>query len=357
MKFAKNIESHDTVSHGGPYSIKNQDSKILDFSSNVNPLGIPNSIKKSLKSYMKKIPTYPDHDSGKLKEKLAKYLNLSVNNLVVGNGATEIIYDFCRATITKSTKILIAVPTFGEYEAASSLCGVNPKFFKTMNLQADLKKFMQKIPRNGIVFVCNPNNPTGVMLSKNSMAQIIRAAKVKSTLVFVDECFIELTLTKNQSVIDMVPKFENLFVLRSLTKSFGLAGLRLGYGIGNPKLVSILNKIKIPWSVNGLAQEAGLVALDDKTFLAKTQRLVKNESVFLKNSISKMDGFSCFDTKTNFILIKTKQPSKLVQKKLLHKNVLVRDCSNFKGLDTHYIRIAIKTHKENQILLKALKTL
>lgn len=357
MKFAKNIEFHRAVHHGGPYSIDKQNSKILDFSSNVNPLGTPNSVKKSLKSFVKKIPTYPDHDSTRLKEKLAKYLGLSTNRLMVGNGATEIIYDFCRATIGKSTKVLIAVPTFGEYEAASLLCGAKPQFFKTMDLQADLQKFIQKIPKKGVVFLCNPNNPTGTMISKSSMIQIIKTAKAKSALVFVDECFIELTKKHNETVIALVSKFENLFVLRSLTKSFGLAGLRLGYGVGSKKLTSILNRIKIPWSVNGLAQIAGISALSDKTFLAKTQNLLEKESLFLQNSISKLSGFSCYDTQTNFILIKTKQESKLVQKKLLRKNILVRDCSNFKGLDSHYIRIAVKTHKENQMLLRALQTL
>lgn len=344
------------VRHGGPYSVKNTSPKILDFSSNVNPLGAPNSVRKSLKPHLGKVTTYPDHDSIVLKNKIAKYLGVSVNNLVVGNGATEIIYDFCRATIDRS-KVLVAIPTFGEYEAASSLCGAKLGFFKTMNLESDLEEFIQKIPRNGIVFICNPNNPTGVLISKNSMMQIIRVAKAKSTFVFVDECFMELTQKQNQSLVDQVSKFENLFVLRSLTKSFGLAGLRLGYGIGSKNLASILNKIKIPWSVNGLAQEAGLAALYDENFLAKTQNLVKTESSFLKNSISKLDGFYCYDTATNFILIKTRQSAKLIQKKLLSKNILVRDCSNFRGLDSHHIRIAIKTHKENQRLLEALKTL
>lgn len=346
MKLAKNTLFHDVVKHGGPYSVDYKQ-KVLDFSSNVNPLGYPNTVKLDLK----KISTYPDHHSTKLKQVLSKYLKISQNNIVIGNGATEIIYDFCRAI--SSTRVLIVSPTFGEYEAASKLYGDKPGFFVTMHLQADLEKFMQKIPKNGIVFVCNPNNPTGELLSKISMAQIIKAAKSKSCMVFVDECFMELTQTPNQSVLDLVPKFDNLFVLRSLTKSFGLAGLRLGYGIGSKPLVSVLNKIKIPWSVNGLAHQAGITALSDKKFLAKTRNLIKSESTFLTNSISKIDGFSCIETKTNFILIKTKQPAKTIQKKLLGKNILVRDCSNFRGLGPHYIRIAVKTRKENKKLVSA----
>jgi threonine-phosphate decarboxylase len=300
-----------------------------------------------------KISTYPDHHSTKLKQAISKYLRVQTPNITIGNGATEIIYDFCRA-VSKS-KVLIISPTFGEYEAASRLCGSKPEFFATLNLESDLEQFIQKIPKNGLVFVCNPNNPTGELVPKQSMEKIIKSAKAKSALVFVDECFIELTQTPNQSVIAMIPKYHNLFVLRSLTKSFGLAGLRLGYGVGNKNLIAILNKIKVPWSVNGLAHQAGLAVLSDKTFLAKTRRLIKTESKFLINSISNIDGFSCLDSATNFILIKTRQSAKQVQKKLLRKNILVRDCSNFRNLDTNYIRIAVKTHKENQKLVSALE--
>lgn len=356
MKLAKSARFHKQVRHGGLFSVKNLNSKILDFSSNVNPLGYPNSVKKSIQNNIKKIPLYPDHNSSELKEKLAKHLDVSTNNLVVANGATEIIYDFCRVMIDKSP-VLIAIPTFGEYESASKLCGAKLQFFKTMNLESDLMRFIQKIPKSGLVFLCNPNNPTGTIMQKKSIIQIVKAAKARSSVVFVDECFIELTQHMHESVIDQISKFDNLFVLRSLTKSFGLAGLRLGYGVGNKNLSSVLNKIKIPWSVNGLAQEAGLAALSDETFLAKTQNLIKTESKFLINSISKMNNFSCFDTATNFILINTYQRANLVQKKLLQKNILVRDCSNFRGLSSNYIRIAVKTRRDNQKLVKALRTL
>lgn len=355
MKFAKNIATHAQTPHGGLYSIKNPSSKIIDFSSNVNPFGYPPSVKKL--KWTAKISVYPDQTSLRLRKKLGKYLRTRVENLVVGNGATEIIHNFCRATITKNTPVLLAVPTFGEYEAAARLCNAKLLFFKTMDLAEDLLGFVQKIPKNGIVFVCNPNNPTGVLLQKNSILKIIKDAKTKNTLVFVDECFIELSQQPNQSIVNEVSRFENLFVLRSLTKSFGLAGLRIGYGIGNKKLVSILNNIKIPWNVSGLAQEAAILALSDVNFVAKTRKLIKAESDFLRKSISKLDGFFCFETSTNFILIKTNTNSQILQKKLLKKNILIRDCSTFKGLGKHYVRIAIRTHKENLKLLKALEEL
>lgn len=356
MKFAKNITTHTLVPHGGIYSIKNPNSAIVDFSSNVNPLGYPLSVKKLLKSYASKIQIYPDHNSTKLKKQLSMYLEVPHTSIIVGNGATEIIYNFCRTVIVKNTPVLISIPTFGEYEAAVRLCEGKPRFFKTMNLEQDLSKFVKKIPKNGVIFICNPNNPTGTLISKKAVIQITKSAKTKNALVFVDECFIELTQTPQQSVVDQTQNVDNLFVLRSLTKSFGLAGLRIGYGVGNKKTVSAMDKIKIPWSVNGLAQEAAIAALSEKTFLARTRKLIKKESTFLKKSISKLGNFS-FETSTNFILIKTKVSSKHLQKKLLQKNILIRDCSTFRGLNQNYIRIAVKTHKENLKLVKALETI
>ena len=122
-----------------------------------------------------------------------------------------------------------------------------------------------RIWRNGCVFVCNPNNPTGTILSKKQLTKIISSAKRKSCLVFVDECFIELVPQSNQSVLNLVKRYDNLFVLRSLTKSFGLAGIRIGYAGSSKQIIDILQKIKIPWSVNALAQEAGIIAIKNKS--------------------------------------------------------------------------------------------
>lgn len=344
------------MSHGGLYSIKNPDHSIVDFSSNVNPLGFPVPVKKLLKTGLQKIPVYPDPNSTKLRYHLSKYIKVPIDNLVIGNGATEIIYNFCQAVISKNTPVLIPVPTFGEYESAVRLCGGKIEFFKTMNLNDNLSNFIKKIPKNGCVFICNPNNPTGTLIPKDTMLQILHAAKSRSTMVFVDECFMELTQNPKESLFDHM-NVGNLFILQSLTKSFGLAGLRVGYGIGDKKIISILHNIKIPWNVSGLSQEAAVLALSDKNFLSKTRNLIKKEHNFLKNSITKLNGFSCLDSSTNFILIKTSTKSKTLQKKLLKKNILIRDCSTFRGLDERYIRIAIKTHKENAKLLAALEEL
>ncbi|MDX1441816.1 MAG: threonine-phosphate decarboxylase CobD [Nitrosopumilaceae archaeon] len=348
------LASHKPVRHGGVYSISEPSSEILDFSSNINPLGPPQKVNKTIKKNLETLSIYPDPESKFLRKLLQKYTKTPISQIVVGNGATEIIYNFCNSFLSKKTSVLIPIPTFGEYEAASTLSGARMKFFKTMDLNKNLEEFVLKIPRNGCIFICNPNNPTGKLLAKNKMKIILDSAKKKNSFVFVDECFIELVPNYNESIISLVKKYSNLFVLRSLTKSFGLAGIRIGYGIGSEKMIKILNKIKIPWNVSGLAQHAAIAALSNTNHLDKSKRIIQDELNYLKSKITRLDNFECIDSTTNFILIKSKIDSSILQKKLLKKKILIRDCSNFRGLDNSYIRVAVKTRKENQRLIKAM---
>jgi len=311
-------------------------------------------VRRYLKKQLGTISEYPDSNSESLRKSIQWYTKIPHQQIVIGNGATEIIYNFCQAFLNKKTPVLIPIPTFGEYEAAARLAGCNISFFKTMNLENDIDDFIAKIPKNSCIFVCNPNNPTGTILSKRKLQKIIQTAKKKSAIVFVDESFIELVVDSKESVIKLVKKYNNLFVLRSMTKSFGLAGIRVGYGISSKQIISVLNKLKIPWNVSGLAQYAAGAALCSTLYLDKTRKIIKKESKYLRNSISKIDGFECHDAAANFILIKTKQKSKSIQKKLLKKKILIRDCSTFRGLSANYIRVGIKTRKENQKLIQAL---
>lgn len=354
IRTKSSIFKHSPISHGGRFSGGNQQIDVLDFSSNTSPAGMPSSVKFAMGKRLDEMEHYPDTDSINLISSLKKYTGLSDFHIVVGNGAIEILYNFCN-TFLSQKRVLIPTPTFSEYESASKLADCKFTFFKTMNLSENLDSFISKIPINGCVFVCNPNNPTGTILSKKQLTKIISTAKKKSSFVFVDECFIELVPESSQSVINLIKKYDNLFVLRSLTKSFGLAGIRIGYGVGSKPVIKILKKIKIPWSVNALAQEAAIVAIKNKSHLTKSKLLVKKESNFLKKKIAEIPGFECHDSSTNFILIKTKQDSTKIQKKLLKHKILIRDCKNFRGLNNHYIRIAVKSHKDNLKLVDAME--
>lgn len=352
----RNISNHTTVQHGGIYSAGlHHDSKIIDFSSNVNPLGFPSLVKNVIKKNVALLSTYPDPNSKKLRTDLERYIGIAANQIVVGNGATEIIYNFCKAFVRKNSKAVIPIPTFGEYEAAARLAGGQISFLKTMNLNEHISDLKDSITNRNSLFVCNPNNPTGVLIPKKNMLKILESAHQKSVLVFVDECFIEMVPESDESLVDNACEFDNLFILRSLTKSFGLAGLRVGYGIGSKKVVDVLQRIKIPWNVNGLAQKAASAVLSNKSHLEKTRKLIKSELNFLTNSISKMPNFACYPSSTNYMLLKSKLNSKIIQKKLLEKKILIRDCSNFHGLNNKFIRIAVRTHSENMKLVRALE--
>ena len=152
---------------------------IIDFSSNVNPLGCHPGVKKFLKKQLKLISTYPDSDSSSLRSNLKWYTGLNESQILVGNGATEIIYNFTRAFLNEKTNVLIPIPTFSEYEKASRLSGCKINFYKTFNLNEDIDGFLKSIPKNGAVFVCNPNNPTGVLVKKSNMIKIIKNAQKK----------------------------------------------------------------------------------------------------------------------------------------------------------------------------------
>ena len=351
------IIRHIPVVHGGKNTLQNTDPSIIDFSSNISPIGVPISVKKILKKNIENIKNYPDFSSSAVISSLKKYTQLEKSNLLVGNGAIEIIYNFCFAFLSKKTKILIPIPTFQEYETAAKLNNCQISYFKTMNLSKNLNQFISKIPKNGCIFICNPNNPTGKLLEKNQSLQIIKEAKKLSTIVFVDECFIEMVPKSNESIISYVKKYDNLFVLRSLTKSFALPGIRIGYAASSKNMIEILQKIKIPWSVNSLAQDAANIALKNKSHLTKSNLIIKKELSYLTNKINKLDGFDCNKSFTNFILIKTKKNSTNLQKKLLRQKILVRDCKNFRGLNNHHIRIAVKSHKDNLKLVKALENI
>ncbi len=348
------IRSHRPVAHGGRYPVGAHDPDIVDFSSNVSPAGMPASVRSTLRKRLGAVLDYPDPSSSDLVRGLARYTGLPESRILAGNGAVEIIYNFCTA-FASGRSVLIQAPTFGEYEAACRLAGSKISRFRSMNIAYDIRRFISKIPKDGCVFVCNPNNPTGTILTKQQMLKIISAAGKRSALVFVDECFIELVPESDESVLSLTKRHDNLFVLRSLTKSFGLAGIRIGYAASSKDVISALNSMKIPWSVNALAQEAGLAAVRSKSHLAKSRRIIKRESGFLKSRIAKIPGLECHDTSTNFILIRTRQDSTKLQKRLLRHKVLIRDCKNFPGLDNHYVRIAVRSHGDNLKLVRALE--
>ncbi len=344
----------NACSHGGVYSV-NPKLVRVDCSSSVNPLGTPKKaiavIQKNAKSLAQ---MYPDPECRELKKSLSRYLRVDQEWIIVGSGAIEIIYWFAR-TFAKS-RVVIPAPTFCEYELASHKAGAGVTLVPLHDFELGADKIIEKAKGADAVFLCNPNNPTG-MLATRQIKKIIESVD-SSTKILLDECFIELIDNPDaNSMIGRIREFDNLVILRSLTKSFGLAGLRVGYSVCNPALGGKLSADKIPWNVNGLAQAAGVAALADKKYLPRARAIVRKERKFLHDSISKLKSFSPSRSDANYFLVRLQgRNSAQFRNALLKKTgVLVRDCSTFTGMGSQHVRVAVKARKENLRLLKALE--
>lgn len=340
-------------SHGGIYSVDHRQVRV-DCSSSVNPLGAPKkAIKVIEKGAATLAPIYPDPECRALRESLARNIGTTVNRIAVGNGAVEIIHWFAQAFAKR--RVVIPAPTFCEYELASQRADSSITFVPLApDFRLDGGAVIDAAKGADAIFLCNPNNPTG-LLTTSEIKKIIKSVD-NSVRIMLDECFIELA-DKVDTLVGMVNDHDNLVVLRSLTKSHGLAGLRVGYSVSSQDLVEKLSAFRVPWNVNGLAQAAGIAAISDRTHVTRAARFVKKEKKFLYNKIRKMQSFMPLESDANYFLVRLNgHGSTEFRDQLLKKTgVLVRDCSTFTGMGSQHIRIAVKRHRENLAVLKALE--
>jgi threonine-phosphate decarboxylase len=360
MKSMMNSRPNQDCFHGGVYSV-NPALVQFDFSSNVNPLGISKDLlNKVCRELGSLCTTYPDPSCKELKNSILDYLGLELDPtwLLIGNGATELIHIFARTFIRK--KVVISAPTFCEYELSAKRSGAKIKFIPLKNWEHDPELILKESKEGcDAVFLCNPNNPTGI-LSTVSVRKVIENID-PDTQIFIDECFIELVegTRKKNSMIEMVSDYKNLVILRSMTKSFSLAGIRLGYCVCNPKLINLMLGNSISWSVNGVAQKLGMLVLKDRSYLNKSKMLIRRERNYMISELKKMTKFSPIPSDVNFFLIDVSDQNSIEMRNYLlnNKGILVRDCSTFTGMGQKHIRVAVKKHIENAILIDALRSM
>ncbi|MCK5256078.1 MAG: aminotransferase class I/II-fold pyridoxal phosphate-dependent enzyme, partial [Deltaproteobacteria bacterium] len=264
--------------HGGniaeisrKYNLKAE--TIIDFSSNINPLGYPGALQNILRKEENCIATYPDSDSTELRKEIAKRIDSDLRTILVGNGSTELIYLIPR--VIKPKCALISAPTFSEYEKSLLPIKCELRLFPLKekdNFKVHIDTVTSLLPKIDILYLCNPNNPTGKVVCRKDLIFLLKKLKNKKIMLILDEAFIELT--EENSLVDIAPCSNNLFILRSLTKFFGLPGLRIGYGIGAGKLMDELEKFRQPWPVNIFAQAAGTRLIQDKEFKKKSKELL-----------------------------------------------------------------------------------
>lgn len=353
---------------GIPYS------EVLDFSASINPLGVPKSVMAAIKDSMRILGSYPDPEATQLRLEIARHINVDSGTILCGNGSTELIYLVVRAL--KPERVLIPVPTFSEYErAVKSLQALNKEaldltyFFlwEKDGFRLDADKFINAMSGSDkaatyrsslmtsadMVFLCNPNNPTGRLLGKEDMTKIAEAAKRLKCYLVVDEAFIDFT--PQFSLVKEVENNPYLIVLRSLTKFYALSGLRIGYGVIPLKLMDIIKGHKEPWTVNTPAQEAGMAALNDIAYRSETFKVMGMEKKTMEDGLRVLK-IGYFPSEANFYLLKMRN-AKQVTASLRRKGIMVRDCSNFMGLDDTYLRVAVRSNRENMRLLKELSRL
>ncbi|MEL7562130.1 histidinol-phosphate transaminase [Dehalogenimonas sp. 4OHTPN] len=340
--------------HGGPNYAEFErlgirPEEVIDFSSNSNPY--PFRLDFSIDDVV--IDHYPDSDSTDLRRLIAAENGVKPSNVIVGSGSMEVIRLIAQAYLSQSDRVLICKPTFGEYEIACRIAGAQvidlwaeERFcfrFDARRVAALIQNLQTKA-----VFICNPNNPTGQYLSLSEIEHVLEVNP--SCLLVLDEAYI--AFTKNSWDSMDLHSHRNLVIIRSMTKDYALAGLRLGYAIADESIIANLEKVKPPWNVNAIAQRAGIQALRDKRYLNRSERLVKRGRDYLINELSAM-GFHIVPTMTNFFLMGV-DDAKIFRSKLLIKGLIVRDCTSF-GLP-QYVRIAPRTLPECRRLVHAIKS-
>ena len=324
-------------------------SNVIDFSSNINPLGVSPRVKAAMSAA--DASRYPDPDCLELREALAQRTNVGVENIIVGNGSTELIHLIVRAFAADGPTV-IAAPTYGEYEFASRLAGSEPVFIRSSEetrFNHDSAALSRRIEeaKPSLVFLCNPNNPTGVYLNRSDVERI--AAAVKPRLLVLDEAYVPFVARPWNS--NALIESGNVVILHSMTKDHALAGVRLGYALAPEAIVAKLKQLQPFWSVNAIAQAMGLAALEDDDHVRKGREEVFAAKAYLEKEIARL-GMTVIPSKANFILVNVGDAPSM-RKQLLRHGLCVRDCTSF-GLP-QYIRISIRTLAECKRLADGLK--
>ncbi len=347
------IHGGDIYSH---YEIKYGD-KLIDFSANLNPLGMPDEVKRAIEENTENYSAYPDVRYRRLKEHIARYEGVLPEHIFVSNGAAEAIYRTAAAVRPK--KALVCAPAFAEYEQALCLCGCNTKKYTLkeeygFEVRSDILKHITE--DTDMVFICNPNNPTGKLVEKNISREITEKCLQTGAIAVFDECFLEFANDAQQyGVKDMLGGYKNLVILKAFTKMYAMAGIRLGYTLCSD--VSFNEKLEIcgpPWNVSSVAEACGIAALESEKrgFCASTREYVAKQSKALCKALTQR-GMKVYSPSANYIFFRSEDET--LYEKFLEYGILLRSCANYEGLDKHFYRIAVRSEEENLYFIEILE--
>jgi len=341
------------------YGIKKED--IVSFSANVNPLGVSPLLRASLSEKIDAITTYPDREYTSLRKCIAEYCHTDYENIIVGNGSTELISLFIQ--IEHPKKALVIGPTYSEYEREIALGGGTTLYYPLKekdDFTLDVEDFVAQLNESiDLLVICNPNNPTSSCITRKAMRRILDVCKQYDIYVMVDETYVEFA--DNMDEIDSIPLtnyYNNIIILRGTSKFFAAPGLRLGYAItGNRDLIKAINTRKNPWTINSLAVVAGETMFKDTAYIEATKQLISSERDRCYQALAASPDYKVYKPSGNFMLAKIVNDdltSEYLFDKAIRQGMMIRDCSTFPFLDNKYIRFCFMNPEDNSKLLKCL---
>jgi threonine-phosphate decarboxylase len=355
------------ISHGGDiwgfsrkYNIPLEE--VLEFSGPINFLGPPPKAVEAVKQNAKLIKFYPDPNPVEFKIEIAKYVGFGIQerNVLLGNGSIELIY-LITEILPRGHKAVIPVPSFSEYEKATLRVSGDPIFVQLpYDFSLDLDKIKKAVTdETKIMCICNPHSPSGRLYSKEELLELVKFCEKKDIIFSIDENYIEFDdKSLSNTLAGVVKDYENLFVIRSVTKFYGMAGIRFGYALAAGNLIDKLESMRLPWSINGLACQVTMAAINDSQFIENTKQTIAKNRQTLTQNLSKIPGLYVYPSVTNFILVKIlngKITSTMLKEILAKEHILIRDCCTFMGMDDSHFRITIRSEKDNQQLVEKIK--
>ena len=334
-------------------------SEIIDFSANINPLGLNENVKAAMINAIDKVIKYPDITYFDLKNSIGEFEKLNTSNIMLGNGAAEVIFNIARAL--KPRKALLPAPTFSEYEEAITSVNGEIEYYKlkeSNNFKLD-NEFINRIKDNiDIIFICNPNNPTGVLTTQEFIREVLKKAITTNTVVVVDESFLDF-VKQNEMYLSnkLLSDYKNLIIVKSLTKFFAIPGARIGYGLClNNEIINKISKVTVPWSVNIMASDGIIQGLKEKDYIEKSIEYVENEKEYLYSALKEVKSLKVFEPSVNFIMFKLLIDFDL-KNELIKRKILIRNCDNYIGLSDRFYRVAVRTREENNKLISEIKNI
>lgn len=330
--------------------------ELIDFSSNINPLGPPEGLDNIIQDNFKTLELYPDIQYRNLRQSISSYLKCNKDNVIVGNGAVEVIDNFTML----AKRVALCTPSFSEYEKRARVHGkdiVRIPYNDDFTLDFDTLKNV--IIENDLLILGNPNNPTGLRIDKKVLLDLYELIRIKNGFLLLDEAFYEFCPEDYDSIeIFQRYNYENIGIIRAATKFFALPGIRLGYGCTSYNMAAKITEVQLPWSINSLADATGQYIFYDEDYIKSSKKYISVERDFLIRELSKIKGIVPKSTHTNYILIKLIDwNEEYIFEALLKQGILVRKCNSFLDLPNGHIRVAIKSRENNEKLIRAFKNI